>query len=131
MTSTKLQKVEPAHDKEQDAITINWRSNWQAQEHEILKQTRPYLEIQQCMNQERRWIEDSIFNKQWAIWTKSDIFQVMQLTRNVPKDDEQHIQRTSTWRSVKKLHGWLCYICKNQEGTGGKNSMILKDSRET
>ena len=27
MTSTKLQKVEPAHDKEQDAITINWRSN--------------------------------------------------------------------------------------------------------
>jgi len=27
MTSTELQKVEPAHDKEQDAITINWRSN--------------------------------------------------------------------------------------------------------
>ena len=54
MTSTELQKVEPAHDKEQDAITINWRSNWQAQEHEILKQTRPYLEIQQCMNQGRR-----------------------------------------------------------------------------
>jgi len=27
MTGTELQKVEPAHDKKQDAITINWRSN--------------------------------------------------------------------------------------------------------
>jgi len=41
-------------------------------------------------------MEGSIFNKQRAIQTKSDIFLVMQLTRNISKDDEQHILRTLT-----------------------------------
>ena len=36
ITSTELHKVKLAYDKEQDAIIINWRSNWQVQRYEIL-----------------------------------------------------------------------------------------------
>ena len=67
--------------------------------------TESYLGIQQCMNQEKRWMEDSIYNEQRAIQTKSNVFWIIQLAENVPKNNEQHIQRTSTWRNVGKLYG--------------------------
>ena len=50
MTSIKLQEVEPAHNKEKDGITLNWRSNQQTQECKVLQHVRSYLEIQQCTN---------------------------------------------------------------------------------
>ena len=46
MSSIGLWKVEPIHNKEQNAITINWRSNWQAQKCEIFQQIGPYIGIQ-------------------------------------------------------------------------------------
>ena len=48
--SIRLQEVELAHDKRQNATTIDWKSNQQTQKCKILQQTRSYLEIQQYMN---------------------------------------------------------------------------------
>ena len=45
-TSIRLQKVKPAHNKKQDTITINWKSNQQTQEYEVLQQIGSYLRIQ-------------------------------------------------------------------------------------
>jgi len=56
-------------------MLIDWRSNWQTQKHKILQQTGSYLGIQQCMNQRRQQMENSVSNEQRTIWTKSDICQ--------------------------------------------------------
>ena len=36
MTGTELLKVELTHNKGQDSTTLNWESNWQTKEGEIL-----------------------------------------------------------------------------------------------
>ena len=36
-TSTRLQETEPTYNKEQDAIILNWESNWQTQRDKILQ----------------------------------------------------------------------------------------------
>jgi len=56
-------------------MLIDWISNWQTQKHKILQQTGSYLGIQQCMNQRRQQMENSVSNEQKTIWTKSDICQ--------------------------------------------------------
>ena len=48
MTGSRLQEVKSSHDKGQNATTINWRSNRQAQGGEILQQTGLNLGLQQC-----------------------------------------------------------------------------------
>jgi len=45
MIGTELQKVEPVYNKKQETITINWRSNQQAQKCKILQQIGSYLGI--------------------------------------------------------------------------------------
>ena len=40
---TRLQKAQPDYDKGQNTTAINWRSNRQAQESEILQQIEPNL----------------------------------------------------------------------------------------
>jgi len=42
MISTRLWEFKLEHNKEQDTITINWKSNWQNQGCKILQQTRCY-----------------------------------------------------------------------------------------
>jgi len=46
--SSRLLEVKSSHDKGQNATTINWRSNRQAQGGEILQQTGLNLGLQQC-----------------------------------------------------------------------------------
>ena len=55
----------------------------------------------------------------------------MQFTRDIPEDDEQHFPRATSQRSTGKLHGQFHNTGQNHEGTGRKNSQVLKDSRET
>jgi len=42
------------------------------------------------MNQGRGQMESCIFNQQGTIQTSSYVFQIMQLARDIPKDDEQY-----------------------------------------
>ena len=53
-------------------------------------------------------MESCIINQQGIIQATSYVFWVMQFTRNIPKDDEQHFLRATSQRSVGKLHGRLC-----------------------
>ena len=46
----------------------------------------------------------------------------MQLTRDIPKNDEQHIQGTTLQRSVSKLHGQLCHASQDKGRTGRKDN---------
>jgi len=39
----------------------------------------------------------------------------MQFAGNISKDDKQYIPRATTWRSTRKLHGWLCDTCQNKK----------------
>jgi len=75
-------------------------------------------------------MESRIPNQQGIIQATSHVFQVMQFARNIPKDDEQHFLRTTSQRSVGKLHGRFHNTGQDYERTGRKNGQILKDSRE-
>ena len=130
IVGTKLQEAQSDYDKGQNAITINWRSNWQVQGSEILQQIGSNLGIQQHPNQRRRWIESCISNQQRAIWTTGHVFQTMQFAGNVSKNDEQYIPRTTPWRSIGKLYGWLHDTSQDYEGTREKDSSIFEDSGE-
>ena len=55
----------------------------------------------------------------------------MQLIRDISKNNEQYIQKTTLRGSASKLHEQLCYTSQNEERTRGKNDLILKDSKET
>ena len=54
----------------------------------------------------------------------------MQLTRNVPKNDEQHIQRVTPQRSTGKLYGRLCNTSQNNERIIRKDNPIFEDCGE-
>ena len=57
------------------------------------------------MNQGREQMESYIFNQQGTIRISSHVFQIMQLTRDIPKDDEQYFLRITSQRYIGKLHG--------------------------
>ena len=42
------------------------------------------------MNQGRGQMESHVFNQQGSIRTSSHIFQIMHLTRDIPKDNEKY-----------------------------------------
>ena len=44
-TGTRLLETKPVYNKEQDTITLNWRSYWQTKKSKILQQTKSYLEV--------------------------------------------------------------------------------------
>ena len=67
MIGSRLQEVKSDHNKEQDTITSDWRSNQQAQRGEILQKIGLDLGIQQYTNQRRRQVEDCIPNQQRTI----------------------------------------------------------------
>jgi len=75
-------------------------------------------------------MKGSIPNKQGTFCAKSNILWIMQLTRNISKDDEQYLSRITTWSSIHQLYGWLCDICQNKEEAGRKNNMLFKDDRK-
>ena len=75
-------------------------------------------------------IENSIINEQRTIQTQSDVFWVIQLIRNISKDNEQYILRIITWRNTSKLYRWLCNTCQNKEGIGRKNNTLSKSGRK-
>jgi len=66
-------------------------------------------------------MESGFANKQGVIWTTSNVFRTMQLARNILENDKQHFLEVTLWRSIGKLHGWLCYTHQNDEGTQGMN----------
>jgi len=53
----------------------------------------------------------------------------MQLTRNIPKNDKQHILEIIIWRSTCKLHEWLCNTGQDQEIIREKVNAILEGSK--
>ena len=67
MIGSRLQEVKSDHNKEQDTITSDWRSNQQAQRGEILQKIGLDLGIQQYTNQRRRQVEGCIPNQQRTI----------------------------------------------------------------
>ena len=75
-------------------------------------------------------MESGISNKQRIIQTQSDVFWIIQFTRNISKNDKQYIPRATIWRSTGKLYRQLCDICKNKKETGRKDNMFLKDGTE-
>ena len=80
-------------------------------------------------------MESCILNQQGIIQATSYVFWVMQFTRNIPKDDEQHFLRATSRRSVGKLHGRLCNTSQDYEKTvrflkiAGKHNLCFKRSK--
>jgi len=87
--------------------------------------------IQQCLNQKRWQMESSFPYKQRIIQTTSDVFQIIQFAWNISKNDEQYLLRIVPWRSISKLHIWLCHTSQDNGRTQRKDYSILKDCRET
>ena len=75
-------------------------------------------------------MESHVLNQQGIIRTASDVFQTMQLTRNISTDDKQHLSGIIARRSTSKLYGRLHHTSKNNERTGRKNNQFLEDRRE-
>ena len=76
-------------------------------------------------------MEGHIPNQQGVIQTTSYIFQVMQLTRNIPEDDKQYISGVTSQRNIGELYGQLHNTSQNHGGIGRKNNQIFEDSRKT
>ena len=55
----------------------------------------------------------------------------MQLPRDILKNDEQYIQKTTLQRSVSKLHGQLHHTSQDKGRTRRKDNLILENSRKT
>ena len=83
------------------------------------------------MNQGRKQIESCILNQQWVIQATGHIFQVMQFTGNIPKNDEQYLPRVTVRRSIGKIYGRFRNTSKNHGRTRGKDDQVFKDSRKT
>ena len=49
-------------------------------------------------------MESGISNEQRIIQTKSNVLLIMQLARNISKNDEQYITRTFIQRNIGKLY---------------------------
>ena len=62
----------------------------------------------------------TLSHKQKTIWTQSDIFWIVQLTRNILADDNKYILRITTERKPSELYGWLC--SKNRRKTRGTHN---------
>jgi len=63
-------------------------------------------------------MEGCIPDKQRTIQTTSNVFQTIQLTRNISKDDKQYFSEITPWRGTSKLYRQLCYTSKDKERTG-------------
>jgi len=61
-------------------------------------------------------MESCFPDQQEIIKTQSHVFWIMQFTRNIPEDDEQHFQKIITQRSTHKLHEQFCYTSQDKEG---------------
>jgi len=76
-------------------------------------------------------MESGLFVKQRTIQTKSNILWTVQLTRNIPMDDDKYTLRATIWRKPCKLHGWLCNLGEDKRRTKKTHNQVPKDSRET
>ena len=76
-------------------------------------------------------MESCLFNKQRPIQTTSHVLWIVQFTRNIPKNDEQYLSRTTPQRSIGELHGQLCDTGQNNGRTQEKNYSVLEDCRKT
>ena len=76
-------------------------------------------------------MESSVLDEQGFIQTTSHILWIMQLARDISKNDEQHIQRTTPWESVSELHGQLCHTNQDKRGIRRKDNLISEGSRKT
>ena len=54
----------------------------------------------------------------------------MQLTRNILKDDEQHIQGIASQRSIGRLYGQFCHTNQDNEKIRRENNSILENHRK-
>ena len=54
----------------------------------------------------------------------------MQFTRNILKNDEQHIQGITLQRSTSKLYGQFCNTSQDNEEIRRKDNLIFEDCRE-
>ena len=76
-------------------------------------------------------MEGCVLNKQGTIQAIGHVFWTVQFTGSIPKNDEQHLPRTTSQRSTGKLYGQFCYTCKDYGRTGRKDDSIFEDSGET
>ena len=76
-------------------------------------------------------MEGRIPHKQRTIRTPSDVLRIMQFTRDISKDDEQHFPRITLGRGVGKLHGQFCHTGKDNGRIGRMNNPIFEDSGKT
>ena len=83
------------------------------------------------MNQRWWWVKSGLPHKQRVIWATSDVLWVVQLTRNIPKNNEQHLLRITPWRSIGELHRWLHYTGQDNKKTRGKDYLVFEDCGET
>ena len=75
-------------------------------------------------------MESSFPDKQRIVQTASNVFWIMQLTRDISEDDEQHLLRITPWRSIGKLYGWFHYTSQDNERTWRKNHLVFEDCRK-
>ena len=76
-------------------------------------------------------MEGSFSNKQRVIQATSDVFWTMQLTKDIPKNDEQYFLGITPQGSVGKLYGQFCDTSQDNGRTGRKDNQVFENCRET
>ena len=75
-------------------------------------------------------MESSFLDKQGIIQTTGHVFWTVQFTRNIPKDNEQHIPEAITQRNIGKLYVQFCNTGQDDERIRRKDNLIFEDCRE-
>ena len=75
-------------------------------------------------------MESGFPDKQEVIWTAGYVFRIMQLTRDIPKNDKQYFLGITPWRSIGKLYGQLHYTGQDHEEIGRMNDQVPENCRK-
>ena len=131
IAGSRLQKTKSSHHQRQNTTTTNRGGHRQIEGSKVLQETRSYLGLQQCADKRRQQMKNSFPDEQEIIQATDYIFQTMQLTRNIPKDNKQHIQRIASQGSIGKLYEQFCHTSQNDEGIRREDNLIIENCRKT
>ena len=76
-------------------------------------------------------MESHVLDQQRTIQTSSHVLRIMQLTRNISKDDEQYFLGITLQRCIGKLHGQFRDTSKDNGRTRRKDDQVPEDSGKT
>jgi len=101
-------------------------SSWR----QVLHQAWRALGLQQCLDQQRGWMEGCFQNQHRTIWTHGYVLWTLQLTGNISSNDGQHFQGRTTRRMDHHLHGQCLTFHKRQENLEQQTKRVWNNAQE-